>query len=124
MALNILLFTISSRKYFVVYFALGPAVYVSLPIWISLIFILPVSWHAWLDEWKEKPLGTQNTNETENASTHAVSEMISFNIFPFQFTGVLPDVTLLTGHFIFPDFEPEQSHGSTKSRWPQVTVFW
>lgn len=51
---------------------------------------------ACLDEWKEKPLGTQNTNETENASTHAVSEMISFNIFPFQFTGVLPDVTLLT----------------------------
>lgn len=79
---------------------------------------------ACLDEWKEKPLGTQNTNETENASTHAVSEMISFNIFPFQFTGVLPDVTLLTGHFIFPDFEPEQSHGSTKSRWSQVTVFW
>lgn len=79
---------------------------------------------ACLDEWKEKPLGTQNTNETENASTHAVSEMISFNIFPFQFTSVLPDVTLLTGHFIFPDFEPEQSHDSTKSRWPQVTVFW
>lgn len=52
MALNILLLTISSRKYFVVYFALGPAVYVSLPIWIRLIFILPFSWHAWMNEKK------------------------------------------------------------------------
>lgn len=71
---------------------------------------------ASLDEWKEKPLGTLNTNESENASTHAVSEMISFNIFPFQFPDVLLDFRLLTGHFIFPDFEPEHSYSPTESR--------
>ena len=27
-----------------------------------------------LDEWKEKPVGTQTTNETENALTHAMSK--------------------------------------------------
>lgn len=77
---RILMFTISLRKYFPVYFALGPRVcqftHMDKP-HFYLAFQQPC-----LDEWKEKPLGTQNTNETENASTHAVSEMISFNIFP------------------------------------------
>lgn len=92
MSLNILLFTISSRKYFVVYFALGPAVYVSLPIWISLIFILPFSWHAWMNE--KKSLWELRIQMRLKMLRHMpVSEMISFNIFPFQFTGVLPDVT-------------------------------
>lgn len=79
MALRILMFTISSRKYFPLYFALGPMVcqftHMDKP-HFYLAFQLPC-----LDEWKEKPLGTQNTNEPENASTHAVSEMISFNVF-------------------------------------------
>lgn len=42
-----------------------------------LVFQLPC-----LDEWKEKPRGARNTNGTENASTQAVSKMISFNISP------------------------------------------
>lgn len=72
-------FYIFSTKYFPVYFALGPVVcqftHMDKP-HFYLAFQLPC-----LDEWKEKPRRTQNTNETENASTHAVSEMISFNIF-------------------------------------------
>lgn len=71
-------FTISSRKYFPVYFDLGPRVcqfiHMDKPNFY-LAFQLPC-----LNEWREKLLETQNTNES--ASTHAVSEMISFNIFP------------------------------------------
>lgn len=103
MPLSILMFTISPRKYFPLYFALGPMVcqFTHMDkLHFYLAFQLPC-----LDEWKEKLLGTQNTNETENASTHAVSEMISFNIFPLQFPGAPLDFRLLTGHFIFPDFQ-------------------
>lgn len=58
-----------------------------------------------LDEWKDKPPGTQN------ASTHAMSEMISFYcFFPFQFAATLLDFRLLTGHLIFPDFKREQGY--------------
>lgn len=52
---------------------------------------------AAVDEWKEKPLETQNTNETENASTHAMSELISSNIFPFQFPGCLHRLQITGG---------------------------
>lgn len=106
------MFTISSRKYFPLYFALGPMVcqftHMDKP-HFYLAFQLPC-----LDEWKEKPLGTQNTNEPENASTHAVSEMISFNVFssplPSVFSGALLDFRFLTGRFIFPDFERGQGY--------------
>lgn len=56
MGLRILMFTISSRKYFPVYCALGPMVcqftHMNKP-HFYLAFQLPC-----LDEWKEKPLGT------------------------------------------------------------------
>lgn len=56
MALRIFMFTISSRKYFPMYFALGPMVcqftHMNKP-HFYLAFQLPC-----LDEWKEKPLGT------------------------------------------------------------------
>lgn len=95
------MFTIFSGKYFLVYFALGPMVCQFTNMDKARVLF---SLSAAMDEWKEKPLETQNTNETENALTHAVSEMISFNIFPFQFPGAFLDFRLLTGHFIFHRF--------------------
>lgn len=79
------------------------------------------SCHAWI-EWKDKAQWTQNTNETENVSTHAMSEMISFIIFPFQFAATLLDFRLLTGHFIFPDFEREQGYRPHLEQMPTVDI--
>jgi len=102
------MFTISSRKYLPFYFAWGSMVcqftHMDKPRFY-LAFQL-----ACLDEWKDKPLGRLNTNESEDATTHVVSEMISFNVFPLQFPGVLLEIRSVTARFIFPDFEPQQGY--------------
>lgn len=78
-ALGIFMFTISLRKHFPVYFALGPIAFqfthMDKP-HFYLAFQL-----ASLDKWKEKPVGTMDPNKTENAATHAVSELISSGIY-------------------------------------------
>lgn len=59
---GISVFTISSRTYFRVFFALGPIVFIRMDLpQFYLAFLQPR-----LDEWKETPLGNQSTNETEN----------------------------------------------------------
>lgn len=106
---KICMFTISFGKYLPVYIALGPVECQFTHMDKSHFYL--ASQLPCLDEWREKPLGTQHTNESENASTHAVSEMISFNISLFHSPGALLDFRLLTAHFIFPDLEREQGCG-------------
>lgn len=51
-----------------------------------------------------------------------MSEMISFIIFPLQFATTLLDFRLLTGHFIFPDFERKQGYRPHLEQIPTVDI--
>ena len=107
---------------YIFYFALGPMVCHFTNMDKACVLF---SLSAAVDEWKEKPLETQNTNETENASTHAMSELISSNIFPFQFPGCLHRLRITDGPLhISQIWSRHKVTGLTYSRWLQVTSFW
>lgn len=107
----IIMFTISSRKYRVIYFrSSGMSVF---PYGrASFLFSLSAAMLGWMER---QASGNSKCFDT----CHVRND--KFLLFFFPSSLLIPSFRLLTGHLIFPDFKREQGY-RPQSKWPQGDI--